>query len=185
MSTAPDPKTLAYPAKDYNGYAKKRYAGQEYSFGKHNTDESFALFGRWRAELIETGNPPDLSLLKREIKVTDEEEQPSAWKPLALRITAACVAIAIISSATTYGLLSHGLPTADEKIILRGLRTHEATLSGRESLKQTSSTAATFAAIQDGTYVRRNKRQNGDLGQRGAGVGLLAGGDSDRARGSE
>ncbi|MFK8114548.1 MAG: hypothetical protein AB8B91_20270 [Rubripirellula sp.] len=59
---------LTYPPKDDGkGSARINWQRRGYYFGKHNTSESFQLFCEWRSRLIETGDPTEVRIIRRDL----------------------------------------------------------------------------------------------------------------------
>ena len=68
MSQVSDPSDLSYPDKpDANGYAKKYFKRRAFYFGAHNSPESFLLFGEWKRRLVESGKPPEVKQVRKEL----------------------------------------------------------------------------------------------------------------------
>ncbi len=71
---------LTYPAKpDGKGSARVNWLRHPYYFGKHNTLESFMLFGEWRRHLIETGEALEVKVIRRELAYQREEINHGDW----------------------------------------------------------------------------------------------------------
>ena len=72
--TAHSQHDLSYPVHpDANGIAQVSYRGKTRFFKQHNTPESWILFGRWRAHLIETGEALAVDEVEQRL---DAEETP-------------------------------------------------------------------------------------------------------------
>ncbi len=71
---------LSYPAKpDGKGSARVNWLRRPYYFGKHNTLESYMLFGEWRRHLIETGEAIEVKVVRRELADLREEINHGEW----------------------------------------------------------------------------------------------------------
>lgn len=136
-------KSLSYPAKpSANGKARVNFCRRDYYFGDHRTDESFAVFGRWQARIIETGEVPETKAIRVDmphIPGPDEDaRKPARWGLETWHlVVAAILATASICGAFGAGWASRStLPpvvdnaTLDEEEVetVRGLRQHDSTV---------------------------------------------------------
>ena len=133
MSDAAD---LCYPPKaDANGTAKKYYRRRAYYFGRHNTPESFILFGEWKKRLVETGEPPEVKTVRVDLEHSLGERQrkfPAYVWPLVTAFSSIILAASITASVMIFssqGIAKvDGIPiTTEESLIIRGLRQYEGT----------------------------------------------------------
>ena len=133
----PDAAELSYPAKpDTRGHARKSWQGYSYSFGKHNTAESFVLFGEWRKHLIETGEALKTADVREKLAETGVFEPVQEKRGVSSRTIYAVCAVACILLCTVTGIVTWKLSTAnapyvddelgviteDDRRILRGHR---------------------------------------------------------------
>ena len=140
MRHAINASDVTYPDKaDTNGYAKRYYRRKAYYFGAHNTPDSFTLFGEWKRQLIETGTPPEVKQVRRDLahrrsQSADDSLQIRGRNGLTLSLFAfagiACLSVLTIGGAKI--LSTRTPPTVDGKAlssqeidVIRGLRQHE------------------------------------------------------------
>lgn len=179
--TTPTDTDLSYPINpDARGYAAKRFAGHNYYFGRHNTPESWVLFGEWRRQLIEGDEVPDTKKVKSQLKQAKDEPKPrrSIWGRITLAI-AASVLLVTIGGVGTMALSSRHSLSPEEWEIIGAIRAQDANFNVAERDGAGSQRAAEFAKIMGGTHEKRitgNRRVDRDR------AGLLAGG---RVPGSE
>ena len=140
--------TLTYPAKpDGRGSARVNWLRHPYYFGKHNTLESYMLFGEWRRHLIETGEAMDMKSVRRNLAILREEvldqdpvEEPSEQEQtsqshgsfLAIACITCGLLIGVLLFAVTEFSSTPSVPTVDglaltpeETEIIRGVREHQ------------------------------------------------------------
>lgn len=135
MSDAAD---LCYPPKaDANGTAKKYYRRRAYYFGRHNTPESFILFGEWKRRLVETGEPPEVKTVRIDLEHSINERargskiRPYVW-PAVTAVSSMLLAASITASVLIFSTVAvpmvDGQPlTTEEALIIRGVRRYEGT----------------------------------------------------------
>ena len=122
---------LSYPPKDdKKGSARVNWKRRWYYFGKHNTPESFQLFVEWRRRLIETGEPPETKLLRKDLAhIRQADEAPPSPPYFIYGLAAATLLFAISTIGLTWNSLKPHSPHVDgvpmsqtEMEFVRGLR---------------------------------------------------------------
>lgn len=173
-SPHPNATELSYPPNpDSRGMARKSWQGQSYSFGKHNTPESWVLFGEWRRHLIETSETLKTAEVRERLvnsKVIVDDPAPVQMTPRSLWPTVAiCAAVTILlCSITGTAVRMMSTPptsvadeefaslTDEEKNIIRGQRrltARRANLgSGPDQADRGDRIAAKLAAIRSSEY---------------------------------
>lgn len=121
---------ISYPAKDDGkGSARVNWRRRAFYFGKHDTLESYQLFGEWRRRLIETGEPTDVRTIRAEL-TNCEPDSSYQRNPHHFRILAMSVCLAAFTAILITKVASVGLPpqvdgrslSEDETNIIRGIR---------------------------------------------------------------
>jgi len=117
------------------GRARVWLDGKDYYFGKHNTPESYQLFGIWKADLIKTGRPAPVRDVRAHLKKHLPDERVERGLLANRVIIGSAATMAVFTVGIVYSLKKNSLsdhPLVDgqemseqELMFVRGIRTHE------------------------------------------------------------
>lgn len=113
---------LTYPENpDKRGLARKYWKDRSYSFGRHNTAESWVVFSAWREHLIETGEALLTSEVQAKLKdrgvevYSPQEERNRQWRHTWIAV-AASLAVCLVSNVIVWNVSTAINAPADELI---------------------------------------------------------------------
>ncbi len=130
-----DAELIAYPAKpDNKGSARVVWRRRSYYFGKFNSPESFSLFGEWKRRLVETGDAPEVKIVRHDLAHLPESSPSRPYRflgwPVANLIAATVLGACVVGGAMIFSTkttpMVDGVALTDEEIVrIRGMRSHQ------------------------------------------------------------